>query len=94
MNCISIFMPVLFKWLRLYVFQVSDPVVTYKETVSDQSSQVCLAKSSNKHNRVYMTAEPFAEGLAEEIDQVHHHVEQLQTFTNKKIILMDILPCI
>jgi len=28
----------------------SDPVVTYKETVSALSSQTCLAKSPNKHN--------------------------------------------
>jgi elongation factor 2 len=32
----------------------SDPVVTYKETVSAESSQICLAKSPNKHNRLYM----------------------------------------
>lgn len=36
----------------------SDPVVTYRETVVEQSSQVCLSKSPNKHNRIYCTAEP------------------------------------
>lgn len=29
---------------------------------------MCLSKSPNKHNRLYLTAQPFAEGLAEEID--------------------------
>ena len=46
----------------------SDPVVTYKETVQGSSNQVCMAKSPNKHNRLYMTAEPFAEGLSEAIE--------------------------
>ena len=41
----------------------SDPVVTYKETVTDTSSQTCLSKSPNKHNRIYMVAEPLGEEL-------------------------------
>eukprot|EP01126_Amoeba_proteus_P059706 TRINITY_DN7824_c0_g1_i5.p1 TRINITY_DN7824_c0_g1~~TRINITY_DN7824_c0_g1_i5.p1 ORF type:complete len:687 (-),score=137.11 TRINITY_DN7824_c0_g1_i5:123-2183(-) len=47
----------------------SDPVVSYRETVSETSDQVCLAKSPNKHNRLYMTAQPFPKGLAEAIDE-------------------------
>lgn len=39
----------------------SEPVVNYKETVTDKSSQVCLAKSQNAHNRVYAVAEPLGE---------------------------------
>merc|ERR1711879_725248 len=31
----------------------SDPVVSYRETVSELSSQMCLSKSPNKHNRLY-----------------------------------------
>jgi len=46
----------------------SDPVVSYRETVGETSNQVCLSKSPNKHNRLYMTAEPLAKGLAEAID--------------------------
>ena len=51
-------------------FQVSDPVVTYQETVSEASDRICLAKSNNKHCRLYMTAEPLPDGLAEEIEEV------------------------
>lgn len=29
----------------------SDPVVSYRETVSEESDQMCLSKSPNKHNR-------------------------------------------
>merc|ERR1712242_258559 len=36
-------------------FSVSDPVVSYRETVTEESS-VCLAKSPNKHNRIYLVA--------------------------------------
>jgi elongation factor 2 len=47
----------------------SDPVVSYRETVSAVSDQICLSKSPNKHNRLYMTAQPFPKGLAEAIDE-------------------------
>ena len=46
----------------------SDPVVSYRETVSEESSQMCLSKSPNKHNRIFMKARPMPEGLAEDID--------------------------
>lgn len=32
-------------------FIVSDPVVSYRETVAEESNVTCLAKSPNKHNR-------------------------------------------
>merc|ERR1711970_1546566 len=44
------------------------PVVSYRETVNDASSQMCLSKSPNKHNRLYMKCSPFPEGLADEIE--------------------------
>jgi len=46
----------------------SDPVVSYRETVSEESSEVCLSKSPNKHNRLYVTAGPLPEGLAADIE--------------------------
>ena len=46
----------------------SDPVVPYRETVTQTSSQVCMAKSPNKHNRLYVIAEPLAEELVNEIE--------------------------
>ncbi|KAL0201861.1 hypothetical protein M9458_005048, partial [Cirrhinus mrigala] len=39
------------------------------ETVSAESDQMCLSKSPNKHNRLYMKARPFPDGLAEDIDK-------------------------
>uniref|UniRef100_A0A182SIF6 Elongation factor 2 n=1 Tax=Anopheles maculatus TaxID=74869 RepID=A0A182SIF6_9DIPT len=46
----------------------SDPVVSYRETVSDESNQMCLSKSPNKHNRLFMKAVPMPDGLPDDID--------------------------
>jgi len=46
----------------------SDPIVTYKETITQESSQECMTKSANKHNRVYAKAVPLAAGLPEDIE--------------------------
>jgi len=49
-------------------FTVSDPVVSYRETVNELSSVTCLAKSPNKHNRMYLTAEPIIEEICKDIE--------------------------
>ena len=46
----------------------SDPVVTFKETVNEESTINCLSKSPNKHNRIYMKCEPMADELSKAID--------------------------
>jgi len=46
----------------------SDPVVSFRETVTADSSITCLSKSPNKHNRLYVTAHPMAEKLPEAIE--------------------------
>ncbi|PVD19852.1 hypothetical protein C0Q70_20345 [Pomacea canaliculata] len=48
--------------------KVSDPVVSYRETVSEESDRMCLSKSPNKHNRLFLKAAPLPEGLPEDID--------------------------
>lgn len=49
--------------------RISDPVVSFRETVSDTSDHMVMSKSPNKHNRLYMQANPLEEGLAEDIDE-------------------------
>merc|ERR1711988_1218490 len=49
-------------------FIMSDPVVSYRETVAGTSSQTCLAKSPNKHNRIYLVAEPLADEVSNDIE--------------------------
>jgi elongation factor 2 len=50
-------------------FIVSDPVVSYRETVSDTSSMTVLAKSPNKHNRIYLQAEAMSDELCVKIEE-------------------------
>jgi len=45
-----------------------NPVVSYKETVTDESSQQCLSKSPNKHNRIFGKACPLTEELSMDIE--------------------------
>ncbi|KAG9203357.1 hypothetical protein B5807_02726 [Epicoccum nigrum] len=44
--------------------RISDPVVQYRETVAGKSSITALSKSPNKHNRIYMIAEPLDEEVS------------------------------
>jgi len=46
----------------------SDPVVSFRESVQDESDRMCLSKSPNKHNRLYMKAKPLGEELCGDID--------------------------
>jgi len=48
--------------------KVSEPVVSYRETVSEESDRTCLSKSPNKHNRLFMRCRPMPDGLPEDID--------------------------
>lgn len=48
--------------------KISEPVVSYRETVRAESSEMCLSKSPNKHNRLFCKAEPMATELPLDID--------------------------
>ena len=51
---------------------VSNPVVSFRETVegveAPEDNAVCLSKSPNKHNRLYIYAEPLPENLPDAIE--------------------------
>merc|ERR1712137_733025 len=47
---------------------ISDPVVQYRESVEGTSSMTALSKSPNKHNRIYMIAEPLSEEVSKDIE--------------------------
>jgi len=49
-------------------FTASDPVVSYRETVSEESNQTCLAKSPNEKNCIYLKAVPMGGDLIEAIE--------------------------
>ena len=65
----------------------SQPVVAYKESIETESSQVCLAKSGNKHNRIYMTAEALPAELVEDIEE--GRVNSVQDVNERARILVD-----
>jgi elongation factor 2 len=46
----------------------SDPVVSYRESVAGTSSMTALSKSPNKHNRIYMVAQPLDEEVSKLIE--------------------------
>merc|ERR1711939_1100080 len=45
-----------------------DPVVSFRETVTEESDRMCLSKSPNKHNRLYMKAAPLGEEFSLAVD--------------------------
>jgi elongation factor 2 len=48
--------------------KVSDPVVSFRETCTAKSDQTCLAKSANKHNRLFVEADSIGAELCNAID--------------------------
>merc|ERR1711871_1271946 len=46
-----------------------DPVVAFRETVCEESDRMCLSKSPNKHNRLFMRAQSLSEELSQAIDE-------------------------
>jgi elongation factor 2 len=64
-----------------------NPVVSYKETVTEESSQQCLSKSPNKHNRIFAVCEPLGDELAAAIED--GKVESKQDPKARRTILRD-----
>jgi elongation factor 2 len=48
--------------------RISEPVVSYRETVSAVSDQQCLSKSPNKHNRIFAKADAMTEEFCTDVD--------------------------
>jgi len=48
--------------------RMGKPVVSFCETVKEESDRDCIGKSPNKHNRIYLQAEPMEEDLTNDID--------------------------
>jgi len=53
----------------------------HRETVSEESNQMCLSKSPNKHNRLFMKAVPMPDGLPEDIDKVRLDIRNGHAFS-------------
>jgi len=51
----------------------SDPVVGYRETIQEESSDVALSKSQNKHNRLWVKGQPLEEEVSRAIEEGKIH---------------------
>lgn len=49
--------------------KISEPVVSFRETVTAVSSVQCLSKSANKHNRLFCKGAPLTEELCLDIEE-------------------------
>jgi elongation factor 2 len=49
--------------------KISEPVVSFRESVTEESSVTCLSKSANKHNRLFCTACPLGDDLTNEVEE-------------------------
>lgn len=49
--------------------KTGEPVVSFCETILAESSKQCVSKSPNKHNRIYMSAEPLGKELVNAIEE-------------------------
>jgi elongation factor 2 len=56
--------------------RVSDPVVSFSETVTEASSADVIAKSPNKHNRIYLRAQSMNPDVVKAIDAKEITMEQ------------------
>jgi elongation factor 2 len=45
--------------------ELSEPIIGFRETVQSESTEAALAKSDNKHNRVWIKASPLSEKLVD-----------------------------
>jgi elongation factor 2 len=64
----------------------SDPVVTYKETMTCESSQSAMTKSQNKHNRLTGTALPLHELLPDLIENGEIDESQDPKIRGKRLV--------
>jgi elongation factor 2 len=48
--------------------KISEPVVSFCETVSEETDMDIIAKSPNKHNRIYLRAQPLGDDLVKAIN--------------------------
>ncbi len=63
----------------------SDPVVTYKECMTDKSPHSCMSKSQNKHNKLHGTSEPLSMELAELMENGEINANQESKERAKKL---------
>jgi elongation factor 2 len=57
---------------------VSEPVVSFQETITKESEKTNVSKSPNKHNRLYVTGEPLS-------DELVHAIHEKEIFSTQDV---------
>lgn len=60
---------------------VGEPIVPLRESITEATGVQCLKKSANKHNRLYMTAEPLPEELVKDLESGEYSTKDMQKLT-------------
>jgi len=68
--------------------KISDPIVSFAETINNKSKQICIAKSPNKLNRIYMNAQPLNNEFIKAIDNNEINLNMLN---DKKLISKELV---
>ncbi|AYV84625.1 MAG: mimivirus elongation factor aef-2 [Hyperionvirus sp.] len=63
---------------------VSVPVIPFRETVSERSP-VCLSKSPNGHNRIWVTAEPLSDALIKDLEEKNLDLKDMKALGRKLV---------
>jgi elongation factor 2 len=63
-------------FMRGAPLKISDPVVSFSETVTGESTQDVIAKSPNKHNRIYLRATTLTPEFIKAVDEKEITMEQ------------------
>nr|BAS01493.1 translation elongation factor EF2 [Lotharella vacuolata] len=72
-------------FLKGIELKISDPIVPYRESIITHSDHICLAKSSNKHNRIFAKAIPLDAKISQSIEN------GLFETNNSKLELVELL---
>jgi len=59
--------------------KVSDPIVSFCESVSEGSSLKCVAGTHNSQNKLFMTAEPLEKGIFSDGIESQFQTDSLST---------------
>jgi elongation factor 2 len=65
---------------------VSEPVVSFRETLTETTDMDCIAKSPNKHNRIYLRAEPLDDEIVKAINDKDVTMEMNTKEMQKKLV--------
>ena len=60
---------------------VGQPIVPLRESISEDTGIVCLKKSANKHNRLYLKATPLPEDLIKDLESGEYSTKDMQKLT-------------